>query len=51
MPFIRPTVCFIIGFELKKAILQLMNEVNTSQILPENMQLASITSILKNKGS
>ena len=39
-----------IGSELKLAILELMNGVKNNLFVPENMQLASITSIFKNKG-
>ena len=41
----------IAGKDLQKAILDLMNLVQTSLIIPEYMQYSDISSIFKNKGS
>jgi hypothetical protein len=39
------------GEDLKKAILDLMNEIKSSQIFPERLGMCNITSLYKNKGS
>ena len=41
----------IVGNELKYALLELMNGIKFNMFIPENLQLANITSIFKNKGS
>ena len=41
----------IVGLNLKKAILDLLNGVKSNLVIPEQMRLASVTSIYKNKGS
>ena len=41
----------IIGNEMKKASLKLMNSIKSHMFVPSNMQLANITTIFKNKGS
>ena len=41
----------IAGNDMKHAVLKLMNQIKTDQVIPEKMMLCNISSIWKNKGS